>query len=116
MNHTSRPSSPNDGGQGLDLAYGVNGGSLVVMPRDTADDLAITWQAPRAQTLGELGQQINEDTIASAGRLEQAAEMVELQDVHETERHLLYVALTRARDELWVSAVAPGSEYLEDLM
>jgi superfamily I DNA/RNA helicase len=32
------------------------------------------------------------------------------------ERHLLYVACTRARDHLWVSAVDPASEFLEDLM
>jgi ATP-dependent exoDNAse (exonuclease V) beta subunit len=33
----------------------------------------------------------------------------------ETERHLLYVACTRARDHLLVSAKAPGSEFLADL-
>ena len=35
--------------------------------------------------------------------------------LHETERHLLYVACTRARDRLLVSGVAPGSEFLDDL-
>lgn len=41
--------------------------------------------------------------------------MVELQEIHETERHLLYVAATRARDRLRISGVAPGSEFLNDL-
>ena len=40
----------------------------------------------------------------------------DLEPVHETERHLLYVACTRARDRLMVSGVAPGSEFLDDLM
>lgn len=39
----------------------------------------------------------------------------ELEPVYETERHLLYVACTRARDRLIVSGVAPGSEFLDDL-
>ena len=32
-----------------------------------------------------------------------------------TERHLLYVACTRARDHLIVTGVAPASEFLDDL-
>jgi mRNA-degrading endonuclease RelE of RelBE toxin-antitoxin system len=35
-------------------------------------------------------------------------------EAYETERHLLYVACTRPRDRLLVSAVEPGSEFLED--
>jgi len=57
----------------------------------------------------------DEDALPLAERLAAASDMNELQEVHETERHLLYVALTRARDELWVSGVAPGSDYLADL-
>jgi len=39
----------------------------------------------------------------------------DLEDVYDTERHLLYVACTRARDWLLVTGVAPGSEFLEDM-
>ena len=39
----------------------------------------------------------------------------DLEEVYETERHLLYVACTRARDHLWVSGVKPESEFLRDL-
>ena len=39
----------------------------------------------------------------------------DLEEVYNTERHLLYVACTRARDQLFVSSVAPASEFLEDL-
>ena len=36
-------------------------------------------------------------------------------DVYATERHLFYVACTRARDRLLVSGLRPGSEFLGDL-
>ena len=40
----------------------------------------------------------------------------DLQEVYDTERHLLYVACTRARDQLLVIGVNPASEFLEDLI
>jgi superfamily I DNA/RNA helicase len=39
----------------------------------------------------------------------------DLQEVYDTERQLLYVACTRARDRLFVSAVEPASEFLGDV-
>ncbi|HKK53732.1 MAG TPA: hypothetical protein VKA74_19210 [Myxococcota bacterium] len=39
-----------------------------------------------------------------------------MEEVHDVERHLLSVALTRARDELLVTGATPGSEYLDDLV
>jgi len=38
----------------------------------------------------------------------------DLQEVYDTERHLLYVAATRARDHLLVTGVDPVSEFLDD--
>ena len=38
-----------------------------------------------------------------------------LEDVYNTERQLLYVACTRARDYLLVSSVEPASEFLDDM-
>lgn len=49
-------------------------------------------------------------------RVADAADEAELDDIYETERRLLYVACTRARDRLFVSAIEPGSEYLHDLV
>jgi ATP-dependent exoDNAse (exonuclease V) beta subunit len=37
-----------------------------------------------------------------------------LQEVYDTERHLLYVACTRARDHLLVTGVDPVSEFVDD--
>ena len=40
----------------------------------------------------------------------------DLDEVYATERHLLYVACTRAREHLLVTAVEPQSEFLDDLI
>ena len=43
------------------------------------------------------------------------ADEADLIEVYDTERHLLYVACTRARDYLFVSSGDLPSEFLEDL-
>lgn len=57
----------------------------------------------------------DDDVIPLESRLAEIADEADLEDVYDTERHLLYVACTRARDHLLVTAVEPGSEFLEDL-
>lgn len=47
-------------------------------------------------------------------RVADAADEAELDDVYETERRLLYVACTRAREHLILTGQRPGSEYLVD--
>lgn len=47
-------------------------------------------------------------------RIEAVGDDADLQEVYDTERHLLYVACTRARDHLLVSGVVPVSEFLDD--
>ena len=54
------------------------------------------------------------EVLPSAERIDSVIEESDLDDVYETERHLLYVACTRARDRLLVSGVKPGSEFLAD--
>jgi len=39
-----------------------------------------------------------------------------LEEIYATERHLLYVAATRARDFLWISGCDPLLEFVEDLV
>ncbi len=51
----------------------------------------------------------------SQQRIEAVADEADLEEVYNTERHLLYVACTRARDFLLVTGVKPGSEFLGDL-
>jgi hypothetical protein len=47
-------------------------------------------------------------------RVADAADEAELDDIYETERRLLYVACTRAREHLLLTGVTPGSEFLAD--
>jgi ATP-dependent exoDNAse (exonuclease V) beta subunit len=49
-------------------------------------------------------------------RIETVADDADLEEVYDTERHLLYVARTRARDYLLVTGVAPASEFLDDFL
>jgi hypothetical protein len=46
---------------------------------------------------------------------EHVSDEPDLEEVYNTERHLLYVACTRARDRLLITGVSPGSEFLADL-
>ena len=57
----------------------------------------------------------DDEIIPSQERIETVGDDADLQEVYDTERHLLYVACTRARDQLIVTSVEPGSEFLEDL-
>jgi len=57
----------------------------------------------------------DEDSLPLQSRIEDAADEGELDDIYETERQLLYVACTRARDRLIVTGITPGSEFLKDL-
>lgn len=47
-------------------------------------------------------------------RVADAADEAELDEIYETERRLLYVACTRAREHLLLTGVQPASEYLAD--
>lgn len=56
----------------------------------------------------------DDEVIPLQERMETVGDDADLQEVYETERHLLYVACTRARDQLLVTGVAPVSEFLGD--
>jgi superfamily I DNA/RNA helicase len=57
----------------------------------------------------------DDEIIPSQVRIETVADNADLEEVYSTERHLLYVACTRARDHLLVTSVEPASEFLDDL-
>lgn len=57
----------------------------------------------------------DDDVLPLQERVETVADESELDEVYETERHLFYVACTRARDHLVVSGVDPASEFFSDL-
>lgn len=57
----------------------------------------------------------DDDISPLQSRIESVTDDSDLEEVYNTERHLLYVACTRARDSLMVSSVSPASEFLDDL-
>jgi superfamily I DNA/RNA helicase len=57
----------------------------------------------------------DDEILPSQARIEAVGDDGDLQEVYDSERQLLYVACTRARDRLFVSAVSPASEFIEDL-
>ncbi len=57
----------------------------------------------------------DDEVIPSQDRIETVTDNSDLAEVYDTERHLLYVACTRARDYLLVTSGNSPSEFLDDL-
>ena len=57
----------------------------------------------------------DDEIITSQERIENIGDEGDLQEAYDTERHLLYVAYTRARDHLLVTSIDPASEPLDDM-
>lgn len=57
----------------------------------------------------------DDEVIPLQERIASVVDDSDLEEVYNTERHLLYVACTRARDHLMVSGLEPVSEFLDDL-
>ena len=74
----------------MHLAKGLEFRAVAVM---ACDDGVIPWQE----------------------RIETVSDDADLEEVYNTERQLLYVACTRARDHLLVTSLEPASEFLDDL-
>jgi superfamily I DNA/RNA helicase len=58
----------------------------------------------------------DDEVIPLQERIETIGDDADLEEVYDTERHLLYVACTRARDHLLVCGVEPVSEFLDDFL
>jgi hypothetical protein len=57
----------------------------------------------------------DDEVIPLQSRIETVTDDADLKEVYDTERHLLYVACTRARDYLLVTSGDTPSEFLDDL-
>ena len=57
----------------------------------------------------------DDEVIPLQERVEAITDDADIEEVYNSERNLLYVACTRARDQLFVTSVDPASEFLEDL-
>jgi len=57
----------------------------------------------------------DDEVLPLQERIESVGDQADLSEIYDTERQLLYVACTRARDHLLITSVEPGSEFLADL-
>ena len=57
----------------------------------------------------------DDEVVPLQERIETVGDEADLQEVYDTERQLLYVACTRARDHLLVTSVEPASEFIDDM-
>lgn len=57
----------------------------------------------------------DDEVVPLQARIDASTDEADLEEVYTTERHLLYVACTRARDHLLITSVEPASEFLDDL-
>lgn len=57
----------------------------------------------------------DDNVVPLQERIEMAGDDAELEEVYNTERHLLYVACTRARENLLITSGDSPSEFLDDL-
>lgn len=57
----------------------------------------------------------DDEALPLQSRVDEATDEDELREIFETERHLFYVACTRARDRLHVTGVQPVSDFVADL-
>lgn len=58
----------------------------------------------------------DDEVLPLQARIESVMDDADLEEIYNTERHLLYVACTRARDRLMVSSVEPASEFVDDML
>ncbi|MEZ5666798.1 MAG: 3'-5' exonuclease [Alphaproteobacteria bacterium] len=90
----------------LTAAARAAGGTVALGPMHLAKGLEFRAVAVMA---------CDEGILPLASRIAALGEDAGIDDVISTERHLLYVACTRARDHLLVTGVAPGSMFLADI-
>ena len=85
------------------------------IPRDRAT-IAVMHLAKGLEFYAVAVMACDADIIPSQQRIEDMGDDMDLEDVYNTERQLLYVACTRARDHLLICGVEQTSEFMDDLM
>ena len=86
---------------------------LMHEPRAMAHHSLVNWNTVKSRAVAVMA--CDDEIIPLQSRIETVADDADLEEVYNTERHLLYVACTRARDYLLVTSVDPASEFLDDL-
>lgn len=91
--------------------------AITAMPGTTSDALNICTMhlAKGLEFRAVAVMACDDEVVPFQERVESVADKADLEEVYNTERHLLYVACTRARDRLLVTGAEPGSEFLQDM-
>jgi mRNA-degrading endonuclease RelE of RelBE toxin-antitoxin system len=95
------------------IPYAILGNDMDI-PKDKAA-IAVMHLAKGLEFCAVAVMACDSEVIPSQQRIEDMGEDADLEDVYNTERQLLYVACTRARDHLFVSGVKPTSEFIDGL-
>ena len=90
----------------LSTSLEVARGSIALSPMHLAKGLEFRAVAVMA---------CDDEVIPNLERIEEIGDTDDLEEIYNTERHLLYVACTRARDQLFVTGTEPTSEFMDDL-
>jgi mRNA-degrading endonuclease RelE of RelBE toxin-antitoxin system len=93
--------------QVLDTSMGSESGKLKISTMHLAKGLEFRAVVVMA---------CDDEVLPLQSRIESVVDDADLEEVYDTERHLLYVACTRARERLMVTGVRPTSEFLDDLL
>lgn len=91
----------------LDENLGIRTGAVSVCTMHLAKGLEFRSVAVMA---------CDDEVVPLQVRIESITDDSDLEEIYNTERHLLYVACTRARDTLLLTCKAPASEFLDDLI
>ena len=122
----------NSGIDPQEIGVVVRSGAELSRARDAVDSAGLSWREPSSSEPGcivictmQLAKGLefkavavmacDDEIIPDQDRIETVTDESDLIEVYDTERHLLYVAMTRARDYLMLSGVKPVSEFLDDL-
>jgi mRNA-degrading endonuclease RelE of RelBE toxin-antitoxin system len=90
----------------LDASTDVSTGSVSICPMHFAKGMEFRVVVVAA---------CDDEIVPLQARIEAVTDDADLEDAYNTERHLLYVACTRARDNLLITGVEPVSEFLDDI-
>ncbi|HET6880698.1 MAG TPA: 3'-5' exonuclease [Pirellulales bacterium] len=86
-----------------------------IEPRDGCISVATLHLAKGLEFKAVAVMACDDEIIPLQERIDAVGDEADLEDVFDTERHLLYVGCTRARDHLLITGVDPASEFLDDL-
>lgn len=91
-------------------------GRAAVKAADTTVSIILMHDAKGLEFRAVAVMALDEDVLPDPERLADIGDMADLEAIQDAERHLLYVAVTRARDRLMLSGITPGCEFLDDLI